>query len=367
MMRYPIAPGRPVVVKVGSSSLTSAGGVDDAAINSVVDQVSAVWNSGRPVALVTSGAVAAGLPALGLTSRPTEVVDLQVAAAVGQGRLMARYIDAFDARGIVAGQVLLTKAVLADRDQYLHARQALERMMSQRIVPIVNENDTVAVEELKIGDNDRLAALVSHLVSAGLLVLLTDTPGLLTSDPRVDVSAELLTAVRHTDEILDRLAAGGAGPLGSGGIATKVAAARMAAWSGVPTVVAPASDPAAVATAVAGEDIGTWVGPQPSRLPARKLWIAFGQPAEGSIGIDAGAVHAIVEGGRSLLPVGVTTVVGEFSPGVAVEISGPSGAIVAKGVTRLGSGELARVAGLRSDVAGGEVVHRDDLVVLVGR
>lgn len=366
-MRHPIANGRPIVVKVGSSSLTGGDGIDETAIARVVEQVAAAWNSGRPVVLVTSGAVAAGLPALGLVSRPSEVVDLQVAAAVGQGRLMARYIDAFARHGIVAGQVLLTKAVLGDRDQYLHARQALARMLTQRIVPIVNENDTVAVEELKIGDNDRLAAMVSHLVSAGLLVLLTDTPGLLTSDPRVDVSAELLSAVRHTDEILDRLAAGGAGPLGSGGIATKVAAARMAAWSGVPTVVASASDPEAVHKAVEGVEIGTWVGPQAARLPARKLWIAFGQPAEGTVAIDAGAVHAIVEAGRSLLPVGVTGVDGSFSQGSAIEITGPSGAVIAKGVTRLGSGELARVAGLRSDVAGGEVVHRDDLVVLVGR
>jgi glutamate 5-kinase len=183
----------------------------------------------------------------------------------------------------------------------------------------------------------------------------------------VDVSAELLSAVRHTDEVLDRLAAGGAGPLGSGGIATKVAAARMAAWSGVPTVVAPAADQAAVAKSVAGEDIGTWVGPQPARLPARKLWIAFGQPAEGRVGIDAGAVRAILESGRSLLPVGVVDVDGDFTPGAAVEIAGPSGAIIAKGVSRLGSNELRQAAGLRSDVAGGEVVHRDDLVVLVDR
>ena len=356
-----------MVVKVGSSSLTSAGGIDEDSIDRVVDQVSAAWHRARPIALVTSGAVAAGLPALGLTARPSEVVDLQVAAAVGQGRLMARYIDAFDRRGIVAGQVLLTKAVLADRDQYLHARQALERMLSQRIVPIVNENDTVAIEELKIGDNDRLAALVSHLVSAGLLILLTDTPGLLTSDPRVDISAELLTAVRHTDEILDRLAAGGSGPLGSGGIATKVAAARMAAWSGVPTVVAPAADHDAVDKAVDGIEIGTWVGPQPSRLPARKLWIAFGQPAEGVVSIDDGAVDAIVERGRSLLPVGVTGVKGEFQAGHAVEVTGPAGSIIAKGVTRLSSVEIRQVAGLRSDAAGGEVIHRDDLVVLIGR
>ncbi len=365
-MRFPIAHDAPVVVKVGSSSLTGNSGIDPGAMERAVHQVARSWSTGRPTVLVSSGAVAAGLPAMGLTSRPREVVDLQVAAAVGQGKLMARYTEAFAARDIIVGQVLLTKGILADREQYLHARAALGRMLAQRIVPIVNENDTVAVEELRLGDNDRLAAIVSHLVAAGMLVLLTDTAGFLTSDPREDVTAELVSAVRHTDEILDHLAAGGSGPLGSGGVATKVAAARMAAWSGIPTVVAPASDPAAVEKALAGEEIGTWVGPHPSRLPARKLWIAFGQPAEGTVQIDGGAVSAIVDGGKSLLAVGVTGAEGAFGAGSAVEVTAPNGRVVAKGVVRMSAGDLERVLGLRSDAAGGEVIHRDDLVVLVG-
>jgi glutamate 5-kinase len=363
-MRRPIAPGLPVVVKVGSSSLTGPDGIDQTAIVRVVDQITEEWRSGRPVVLVTSGAVAAGLPALRMSRRPTDVVMLQVAAAVGQSRLMERYTAEMAQRGIVAGQVLLTKGVLADRDQYLHARQALAGMLGARVVPVVNENDTVAIEELRFGDNDRLAALVSHLVSAGLLILLTDTSGFLTSDPRVDEQAELLSAVIHTDEILDRLAAGGSGPLGSGGIATKVAAARMAAWSGIPTVVASARDPDVVRAAIAGDSVGTWVGPHARKLPARKLWIAFGQRAEGSVAIDQGAVTALVDNGRSLLAVGVRQVTGEFDAGAAVEVKDPEGSLVAKGVSRLSAVELRRVQGRRSEEAGGEVIHRDDMVVL---
>ena len=204
-MRRPLEPGRPVVVKVGSSSLVGpTGGLDGDALDRVAGQVEGARRRGHPVVLVTSGAVAAGLPALGLASRPSDIPGLQVAAAVGQGRLMERYTRSFDRRGLVAGQVLLTKDVLADRDQYLHARQALERMLAIGIVPVVNENDTVVVDELRLGDNDRLAALVSHLVGAGLLLLLTDTAGLFSADPGRE-DARLLDAVRHTDEVLDRI------------------------------------------------------------------------------------------------------------------------------------------------------------------
>jgi glutamate 5-kinase len=363
-MRWPVPPGRPVVVKVGSSSLTGPDGIDDSAILRIVGQVSDVWAEGRPIVLVSSGAVAAGLPALGLGRRPSDVVMLQVAAAVGQSRLMERYTAEMARRGIVAGQVLLTKSVLADREQYLNARHALSRMLTERVVPVVNENDTVAIEELRLGDNDRLAALVSHLVSAGLLILLTDTSGFLTADPRVDTNAALLPAVVHTDEVLDRLAAGRSGPLGSGGVASKVVAARMAAWSGIPTVVAPAANPEAVRAAIAGEDVGTWVSPRSERLPARKLWIAFGQPSEGTVAVDAGAVVALVSGGRSLLPVGVRDVVGSFGPGAAVEVVGPDGEIVAKGIARTGADEIRSSLGRRSEA---EVIHRDDMVVLVAR
>lgn len=371
--RRAAATDRPIVLKVGSSSLASPdGGLNAEALGGVADQVSELWASGYPTVLVTSGAVAAGLPVLGLGARPADVPALQAAAAVGQGRLMERYAAEFSSRGRVVGQVLLTKDVLANRDQYLHSRAALDRMLTMGIVPIVNENDTVVVDELRLGDNDRLAAIVSHLVGAGMLVMLTDTGGLYSDDPRLAEDAELLPAVRHTDEILDRLMEGRSGPLGSGGVATKVAAARMAAWSGVPTVIAAAHQPKAAVRAVAGEEIGTWIEPHAERLPSRKLWIAFGQPAEGVLHIDAGAVEAIVSRGGSLLPVGVTGLEQEFREGAAVEVVGPGGDLVAKGLVTVAAAALRPLLGRHSSMAesagwSGEVIHRDDLVVLAAR
>ena len=365
-MRRAVAPGAPVVVKVGTSSLVQADGtLDPDGAARAVAQVAALWKQGHPTVLVSSGAVAAGLPALGLTERPRDVPMLQVAAAVGQGRLMAWYMREFSNHGLVAGQVLLTKDVLANRPQYVHARKALEHMLAAGVVPIVNENDTVAVEELKIGDNDRLAAVVSHLVGAGMLVLLTDTAGLYSGDPRLDDTAELLNAVRYTDQILDDVMQGKSGRFGSGGVGTKVAAARMAAWSGVPTVIAPAANPEAALKAISGSDIGTWVQPHHSGLSARKLWIAFGQPSEGSVHIDAGAVYALVERGKSLLPAGITAVDGSFGSWAGVEVLGPDGEMVGKGLASLPADDLRAAIGQHSSDVGGEAIHRDDLVVFV--
>lgn len=361
-MRHPVDDGAIVVVKVGSSSLTTPrGGIDRARVDAVTDQVAALWAGGHPTVLVTSGAIAAGLPALGLDRRPSDVPGLQVAAAVGQGHLLHAYTEAFAAHGLVVGQVLLTRDVLADRDQYVHSSAALERMLERGVVPIVNENDVVVVDELRFGDNDRLAAIVSHLVGAGMLVLLTDTEGIFDRDPN-DESATLVDAVAHTDEVLDRVAgSAGTGSFGSGGIATKVAAARMAAWSGIPTVVAPSSRPDAAVAAVAGSDVGTWVAPRKSGLPARKLWIAFGLPSSGRVSVDAGAVAALRDRGTSLLSVGVTGVEGRFDAGQAVEVVGPDGELVAKGRARVDAAGLSALAGERAD--DGVVVHRDDMVV----
>jgi glutamate 5-kinase len=239
-------------------------------------------------------------------------------------------------------------------------------MLGLGVVPIVNENDTVVIDELALGDNDRLAAIVSHLAGAGLLVILTDTAGLYSGDPRIDDDAELLDAVRHTDEVLDGIDRGRSGPLGSGGVATKVAAARMAAWSGVPTVIASSRETDAVERAVAGGSVGTWVDPRRSGLSARRLWIAFGLPAEGSITIDAGAVKALVGGGKSLLSAGVTEVLGGFGRGDAVEVLGPNGILVGKGRVSMGAEAVRSAVGRHSSKVGGEVIHRDDLVVLVG-
>lgn len=357
MERVPVPSGRPIVAKIGSSSLVGAsGGIDEARLVSFVSQVEALRHGGHPVIVVTSAAIAAGLPVLGLSERPKDVASLQVAAAVGQGALMARYSAAFAEHGTVVGQVLLTKDVLANRGQYVHSRNALDQMLALGVVPIVNENDTVVVDELKWGDNDRLAAIVSHLAGAGMLVLLTDTPGLYTGDPTGDADVELLSAVRHTDAVLDEVARGGAGRFGSGGVGTKVAAARMAAWSGIPTVIGSSAEPDLLRRAVGGEDVGTWIEPHPSGLSARKLWIAFGLPARGTLTVDAGAERAIVGGGKSLLAVGVTAASGTFDAGDAVEVVTQDGRSVAKGVVRTGSADL--------DLVDGPLIHRDDLVVL---
>lgn len=364
-MRRPVRAGTPIVVKIGTSSLTGgAVGIDPDAVTRVVANVESSWAAGHPTVLVTSGAIAAGLPAMGLSERPRDIPGLQVAAALGQGRLMASYTAGFAEHGRKVGQILLTRDVLARREQYLNGRAAMERMLALGVVPIVNENDTVVVDELRFGDNDRLAAIVSHLVGAGMLVMLTDTPGIYSDDPWVTETAELLSVVEHTDSILDELRAGsGRGSLGSGGVATKIAAARMAAWSGIPTVIASASETEVVTRAVSADDVGTWVAPRESSLSARKLWIAFGSPPEGRVVVDAGAAHALSAGGRSLLAVGVTDVEGSFPSGVAVEVV-HDGDLVAKGLTSMSAGDIVAMRGQHSAVAGGEVIHRDDLVVL---
>jgi glutamate 5-kinase len=232
-------------------------------------------------------------------------------------------------------------------------------MLDLGVVPIVNENDTVVVDELKLGDNDRLAAIVAHLVDAAMLIILTDTAGLYLSDPRLQPQAEMISAVMYTDEVLDELwATSSKGVLGSGGVATKIAAARMAAWSGIPTVIAPADDVDVTLKAATGAEVGTWVEPHPAKLPSRKLWIAFGLPATGKLTVDDGARNALVANGSSLLAVGVANVAGDFGVGDAVEILDSAGALIGKGLTRLTAREVtARLSG--------PVVHRDDMVVLV--
>jgi glutamate 5-kinase len=277
---------------------------------------------------------------------------------------MERYAALFQSEGMVVGQVLLTKDVLANRAQYLNARNTLERMLSLGVVPVVNENDTVVVDEFRLGGNDELAAIVSHLVSAGILVILTDTEGIYSGDPRTMDDVALLSAVHSADSALDDISAGEPGPFGSGGAATKVLAARMAAWSGIPTVIASAREPGVVARAAAGEAVGTWITPHESRLSARKLWIAFGLPAEGRLAVDAGAAAALLDGKRSLLAVGITGVVGGFGSDCAVEIAGPDGAVIGKGLVSMSAGEVELSIGRHSSEVGGVVVHRDDLVVL---
>ena len=362
-MRRAVSPDGVLVIKIGSSSLVRLGdGPDPDALERVVEHVAQAFACGHPTALVTSGAVAAGLPALGLSARPTDLAGLQVAAAVGQGRLMGLYTAEFAKRGMVAGQVLLTRGVLADRTPYLNARMALLGMLERGIVPVVNENDSVGVEELRVGDNDRLSALVSHLVSADLLILLTDTPGLYSADPSSQ-DAELMGEISSTDQRLDSIARLPGGQLGSGGVFSKVAAARMAAFCGIPTVVASASEPAVVARICSGERIGTWVNPQSRKLSARKLWIAFGQETRGQVTVDAGAVRAITQLKKSLLPVGVRKIDRDFDARDAVQVLDPEGRVIAKGISRITAHQCRALQ--ESGKPTVELIHRDDLVVLV--
>ncbi len=363
--------GRTLVVKVGSSSVTTPeGGTDQTLIDRMAAELSERHRAGDQVVVVTSGAIAAGWTALGRPGpRPTDPALLQAVSAVGQPDLMRSWQDGFTPHGLRAGQVLLAPLDFGHRRQYLRARQTLAHLLDLGVVPVVNENDAVADEEIRFGDNDRLAALVAHLVGADLLVLLTDTAGLLTADPRTTAEASLIEEVIEIDHELERLAGGPGSPVGSGGMASKLAAAKIATWSGVTAVIAEAARPGILDEVVAGlPGSGTVFRPRPVRLPARKLWIAFALPPSGVLTVDAGARAALVERGTSLLPAGVTAVRGDFGPEDAVEVAGPDGSVFAKGLVQLPASRAADWVGRRSadlppDLAP-EAVHRDDLVVL---
>ena len=357
------------VVKVGTSSITDGRGeLDAVALRKLCAEVADARAEGHVVALVCSGAIAAGMPALGLDRRPTDIRTLQAIAAVGQPRLAAELGALLGEHGLVAGQILLDPYDFGQRTQYLHARATVERLFELGVVPIVNENDTVADDEIRYGDNDRLAALVANLVSADLLVLLTDTPGLFTADPRLDQKASLIEEITAVDDALEAVAGGRGTERGSGGMASKLAAAKIASWSGVRAVIAAADVPGVLKGALAGDAVGTVVRPHDERLSSRKLWIAFARSASGRIVVDDGARRALVSEGRSLLAAGVREVRGTFEIDDAVEVLGPDGRAFAKGLVRYSSAGLESAAGRRTsdldDGAPQEVVHRDDLVVL---
>jgi len=363
-----------VVAKIGTSSITDLNGtIDEDAIDRFCGGLAALRAAGHRVVAVTSGAVSAGLPALGLVGdrRPRDSVTLQAVSAIGQSRLMRVYDRLLEDHGLIGGQVLLAPLDFGVRQQYLHARGTLERLLDLGVIPIVNENDAIADDEIRFGDNDRLAALVAHLVRADLLVLLTDTPGLLTADPRLDAEASLIEEIVEFDQALEARAGTAGSARGSGGMSSKVAAAKMAAWSGVRTVIAAADRPDVLLDALAGSGgVGTVIRARDRRLAARKLWIAFAVGSSGTVVVDEGAREALLRRGVSLLPAGVLEVHGEFGDDAAVEIAGPDGAVVAKGLARIGSARLRSVAGRRTvDLPEGVsnvVVHRDDLVVVPG-
>jgi glutamate 5-kinase len=360
-----------VVVKIGTSSITDQHGeIDTTAIEKLCTEVAGLRGAHHKIVIVTSGAISAGLPALGLHGdRPTDLATLQAVSAVGQGRLIRTYDDILGRHSLVGGQVLLAPLDFVHRSQYLHARQTLTRLLELGVVPIVNENDAVADDEIRFGDNDRLAALVAHLVSADLLVLLTDTPGMFTADPRLDEGASLIEEILEVDHALEQ-AAGGTGTVhGSGGMASKLAAAKIASWSGVRAVIAKADRPGVLDDALNGEPgVGTVVRPHDRRLSARKLWIAFAVGSSGTVVVDDGARRALVERGGSLLPAGVVGVEGSFAAEDAVEVAGADGKVFAKGLAahaaaRIKEWQGKRTSDLPPDVPH-EVVHRDDLVVL---
>ena len=361
---------RTVVAKIGSSSVTAAGGgVDLGAVERLSGEIAGLRAAGHSVVVVSSGAIAAGWAALSDEPRPADLATLQAVSAVGQPRLMRVYDDALAAHHLAVGQVLLAPLDFVHRQQYLHARQTLARLLELGVVPVVNENDATSDDEIRFGDNDRLAALVAHLVAADLLVLLTDTAGLHTADPRTTDEASLIEEVVDVDHRLEAVAGGTTSEVGSGGMASKLAAAKIAAWSGVETVIADAARPGVLAEAVAGHGgIGTVFRPRPRRLPARKLWIAFAVASAGTLVVDEGARRALVEGDASLLPAGVVSVSGHFDVDAAVEIVGPDGVVFAKGLVRHAAEHIDRWAGRRtSELPEGvvhEVVHRDDLVLL---
>lgn len=362
-----------LVVKVGSSSLTLAGGgVDEARIRDLVSVVAERSRAGSQVVLVSSGAIATGFPRLGLTRRPRDLATQQAAASVGQGILLSQWSAAFAERGITVGQVLLTADDMTRRAHYRNAQQTLEKLLDMGVVPIVNENDTVATDEIRLGDNDRLAALVSHLVHADALVLLSDVDGLYDGPPGKGAT-RLIGEVTDVADLEDVSVGGvGAAGVGLGGMATKVEAARIATAAGIPVVLANAT---AAGAALAGEPTGTVFTPTGRRTPTRLLWLSHASTPQGKLHLDAGAVTAVTERRLSLLPAGVTRVEGDFVAGDPVDLLDENGHAVARGLVNFDAAEMPGLIGRSTrDLARErgpeyerEVIHRDDIVVLDGK
>lgn len=366
-----VTDARRVVVKVGSSSLTTAaGGLDADRVDALVDALAKVRSGGeREIVLVSSGAIAAGLAPLGLVRRPKDLARQQAAASVGQGLLVARYTASFARYGVRVGQVLLTSDDTSRRAHYRNAYSTLDQLLEMGAFPVVNENDTVATDEIRFGDNDRLAALVAHLVHADLLVLLSDVDGLYDGDPSKQGTSRIAEVSGPAD--LEGVTIGSAGKagVGTGGMVTKVEAARIATAAGIPVVLTSASR---VADALAGRDTGTYFHRTGRRSADRLLWLAHASTPRGALTLDDGAVRAVVERRTSLLPAGISAVEGEFSAGDPVELRDPAGRAVARGLVNFDAKEIPQLLGRSTrDLARElgpayerEVVHRDDLVVL---
>ena len=369
-VRALIAAARRPVVKVGSSSLTTpAGGIDDERIAALADVLAARAHGGAQLVLVSSGAIAAGLSPLRLPRRPRDLATQQAAASVGQGLLVARYTAAFARHGAKVGQVLLTADDLMRRSHYRNAHRTLTRLLELGVLPVVNENDTLATEEIRFGDNDRLAALVAHVVRADALVLLSDVDGLYDGEPGGQ-SARRIAEVRDRSDLDGiRLGRPGGRGVGTGGMATKVQAALIATGAGIPAVVASATD---AGPALAGAPVGTYFAPGGKRPAARLLWLAHATTGRGRLRLDAGAVEAVAGRRASLLPAGITGVEGKFYAGDPVDLCDEADRVVARGVVNFDASEIPGLMGrstrsLARELGPGydrEIIHRDDLVVL---
>ena len=362
-----------IVVKVGSSLVTNQGaGLDLAALGNWARQIAALNTAGHEVVLVSSGAIAEGMQRLGWKKRPASIHDLQAAAAVGQMGLVQAYESCFRKHGLHAAQVLLTHADMADRERYLNARSTLTTLLGLRVIPIINENDTVVTDEIKFGDNDTLGALVTNLIEADVLIILTDQNGLYTSDPRKDAEAVFVSEANAGDPALENMAGAAGSHIGKGGMITKILAAKRAARSGAHTVIASGHEPDVLLRLCKGESIGSLLTAPTPTLAARKQWLADHLQVAGKLVLDAGAVTALRSEKKSLLPIGVRKVIGDFKRGAAVTCVNEEGQEIARGLTNYNAEEARRIAGQASQKIesllgyGGdaEIIHRDNLVLL---
>lgn len=360
-----------VVVKIGSAVLTRADGLDMRRVQHLVDDMASLIKTGREIVVVSSGAIASGFTKIGLSERPQTIQAKQACAAVGQPSLMLAYEKSFARHGLKVAQVLLTADDLAHRQRYLNARNTLTTLLAWGIVPIVNENDTVAVEEIKFGDNDTLAGMIVSLAEADVLIALTDIDGLYDRDPRRDAEARFVPMVKSVSRRVETQAGTIPGALGAGGMYTKVRAAKRVARMGLPTIIANGTRKDVLKRILSGQEEGTLFLPQAERLPGRKHWIAFTSKPRGRIVVDGGAGRALLKGGKSLLPSGVVRVEGRFQAGDSVEVRGQRGRLVGIGLTNYSSEEMARILGCQTcDIEerlgykhSDEVIHRDNLVV----
>jgi glutamate 5-kinase len=363
-----------VVVKVGTNVLTGPDGtLDIARVQALADQVHRIRETGRKVALVSSGAIGAGLGRLGLRKRPTDLRHLQACAAIGQSFLMRAYQECLARHGTHTAQILLTAGDFDNRGRYLNARNTIVTLFEWNCLPIINENDTVSVAEIRFGDNDHLAAMVTNLLQAPLLILLTVVEGLYSSDPGTDPAARLLATVPHIDGTVLNMAGGSRSSLGTGGMRSKIRAARLATAAGESVIIANGSRPGILDTLFAAEPVGTLFLPHDRTVPAWKRWLGYTAQPKGRLVVDAGARSAVQHQGRSLLPIGVVQVAGNFSKGDVVALCDTDGSEFARGLTNYSAADAARILGLRTEQIGEalgtvpyeEIVHRDNLVVIV--